>query len=169
MANEAFASYTRSASFALTLSARQINWLLRRAKIVELTERYPWYDGAFPINFGDETGARDAALLTDSTVRALVRRGLVTVTPRPLPTTDMEIVEVTRAGEILTDLLIEAGFEVDPRTVPKVHRHPDDRARIVVSGHGITHEPSGPDRRAPVHPGDELFLAGPVGVLGAKI
>lgn len=159
-ANEQFANHTRSASFALTLSAPQIEYLLARAKTEELMAKYPWYVGCQEINFGDPSGVEASIFHTTGTIRALARRGLVTVQAKPLPTTDYEIVQVTEAGRLVTLLLAEAGFEVSPRSVRPVYPHPDDRHPIRASedGHDLVFERSERDRRDPA---DAVFLSMP--------
>ena len=155
-ANERFAAHTRSASFALALSSAQIDYLLVAREVVRLAEKYPWYRPR-EANFG--TPEEFAVSVSSSTVRSLARRGLVDVTPHALPVCEHEVVQLTRAGELMCDLLNEAGFEVDPRHVPPVQLHPDDRVRLIPTGSGFDTEPGEPDRRDPA---DAPFLSLPM-------
>ena len=159
MPNDAFESYTRSASFALTLSSPQIGRLLTKAKIAELTERFPWYgDSRTEINFG--TVEEAVAGQMDSTNRALVRKGLLeVVVPESLPCQRESIVVLTTAGRLTVGLLIEAGFAVDPRSVPSVFCHPDDRIKLTptLDHWEVSDRPH--DRRWDyMQPGDEAFM-----------
>lgn len=155
--NDRFAAYTRSASFALTLSSAQIDYLLGLIKIEELAAKYPWYRPA-EVNFGK---ADDIALeWSNSTVQALARRGLVDVVPTPPPVCRHEVIRPSRAGRLLAELLSEAGFAVDPRHLQPVPCHPDDRIPLRVTANGFTADPTPPDRRAPADPDDLPYLSG---------
>jgi hypothetical protein len=151
--DDRFAAYTRSASFALTLSSAQAATLLDLVKTRELMAKYSWHR-PHEANFGT---ADDAAVAwSDGTVRALARRGLVDVRPQPIPCTRADVVVPTRAGELVAGLLLEAGFEI--RCAP-VHLHPDDRIPLRWEGHELVAMPTPPDRRAPAHPDDIPFLS----------
>jgi hypothetical protein len=126
--NERFTATTRSASFALTLSDPQIQRLLSLRKMAELRAKYHWYE---PHNANFGSPEEHATHLCDSTIRALVRKGLVDVViADELPTCMPDVIVPTRAGELMTDLLVEANFELDPRWVPSVPRHSEDRLRL---------------------------------------
>lgn len=129
--NERFTATTRSATFALTLSEPQIQRLMSLRKMVELRAKYHWYE-PYNANFG--TPEDHAAHLCDSTVRALVRKGLVDVVIAELPACMTDVIVLTRAGELMVDLLVEANFELNPRWVPEVPRHSDDRVKLDLFG-----------------------------------
>jgi hypothetical protein len=155
-ANDRFAAHTRSASFALTLSQPQIEWLLVATKVDELRRKYPWYQPA-AAEFG--TADELAIQWASSTVRALARKGLVDVTPLPPPCSMYDVVRLTTAGQLMVDLLAEAEFVVDPRLVPGVPLHPDDRV-VLDLGASTSREPTfttRSDRRDP-HDGPYLRM-----------
>lgn len=125
--NDRFEAWSRSASFALTLSSPQIAKVLFMHKERDLIARFPWFETGRPANNFCTDANEVAAQLTDSTVRALVRRGLVNVTPKERPAFNHDVVTLTRAGELIAMLLIEAGFTAPPAGL-MVNLHPDDRA-----------------------------------------
>lgn len=147
MANDAFAAHTRSASFALTLSHPQINRMLYHAEVDRLRAKYPWWETPYQNNF--DSAESYAVFCSDSTVRALTRRGLMSVTPLDPPCTMYDVVQLTDAGRLVVALLAEADFHLDPAQRPRVHPHPDDRHRIVVAGGDFEFERNPNDRRDP--------------------
>lgn len=157
MSDDRFAAYTRSASFALTLSSAQIGYLQGLIKIEELSAKYPWYRPA-EVNFGK---AEDIAVeWSNSTVQALARKGLVDVVPTAPPVCRHEVIRPTRAGRLLAELLSEAGFVVDPRLLHPVPCHPDDRIPLRATANGFEALPTPHDRRAPADPSDLPYLSG---------
>jgi hypothetical protein len=141
--NSAFEAYTRSASFALTLSSPMIDRLMALDRIRQLGDRYPWYRSVGLANFG--TPESLVAQWLDSTNRALVRRGLLeVVVPDALPVHRTDVTPLTRAGQLTVGLLTEAGFLLDPTKVTPVPPHPDDRIKVDLGG---TTWPTPHDRR----------------------
>lgn len=143
-AHDRFAAYTRSASFAFTLSAPQANRLLWYVKVTELRDKYPWYD-PWPINFGEAT--RMASDHSDSVIRALTRRGLLDVNPTPAPCSVLDVITLTEAGRLMAAMLRIAGFEW-PK-VPAVPPHPDDRIKLAVRNDEVVVTERPHDRRDP--------------------
>lgn len=129
--DDRFAAYTRSASFALTLSHAQIHRLLHHDTVAMLRQEYPWFR-PFPINFG--VGVDHAVQASDATTRALARKGLLNVVPIDPPTDHYDIISLSEAGVYTAQLLRVAGFTIDPRFVPSVPPHPDDRIRVHLDG-----------------------------------
>jgi len=146
--NEAFANYSRSQAFGLSLSAAMAKRLvvvetMRQAALVmaDLGTRYDWYrpHGIFAC-FGDP--------IIDGTERALLRRGLLALVDRdsvdpdvnPIvhPFLGVDTIEpnlalvTTEAGRLVAELLVVAGFEAPDldRYVQKVEIHLDDRPAI---------------------------------------
>lgn len=160
MSNDRFAATTRSASFALTLTGPQIQRMLSLRKMRELQAKYPWYE-PYLANFG--TPESHAAHLCDSTVRSLIRKGLIDVVIGELPATMLDVLVPTKAGELMIDLLIEADFELNPQWCPGVPRHSDDRIKLDLFGPGPRPgDPPTPiyDRRDPAD--IAYFYGGPV-------
>ena len=170
--NEAFAGYTRSTAFSMSLSANMTNRILRNVAMEravdimgDLATRYDWYRPYTPYGiFGD--------LMLDNTDQALIRRGLFEVTKasvyvaqrpsewRCLDDDMREMCVPTRAGHLVAELLIEAGFEPkDPaKWVAPLCLHPDDRIPLAFDGDS---PPRPPDRREAVlvdHPEDRRYM-----------
>jgi hypothetical protein len=173
--NAAFAAHTRAATFALALSHNQISRVLEHHKVDELRRKYPWYQPR-TVNFGkypsDLTTDPGLALQTawdwlgaDSTDRSLIRKGLFELdlaehepgsNLADAPACRYALLHLTLAGALVAELLIEAGFEVDPARIWKVPPHPDARPVIDV-GQDVSHLPPRiPDDRDPA---DGPFLA----------
>ena len=131
MSEDRFSAYTRSASFALTLSHAQIHRVLHLDTVAMLRQEFPWFR-PFPINFG--SGADHAVQGSDGTARALARKGLLNVVPLDPPTDHYEIFSLSEAGVYTAQLLRVAGFTIDPKHVPCVPPHPDDRIMIHLDG-----------------------------------
>jgi len=132
MSNERFESYTRSASFAVTLSSPMISTLLHMDKSDDLRRRFPWFTEGHPASFG--TADELAVQWCTSSIRALVKRGLVDVTPKPPPVYRWEVLTLTWAGRLMVGLLTEAGFAVNPHSGLQVPPHPDDRIPLSLDG-----------------------------------
>ncbi len=180
--NENFQSYTRSASFHMTLSQPMIMklaWYAARENAIltahDLSTRYDWYmpHDLWPA-FGPTT-PEELAYECDGTTRALLKRGLVEVSEERLaagwavldaiaeseePSTVL-VFRATTAGQLQAQLLIEAGFDIDlsgDKLVPLVNKHYDDRPRVSVSD--ADPEPTPRDRRLDLmKPGDEKFFS----------
>lgn len=147
MISERFSEHVRSASFALTLSAAQIDEVLKLDLIPRLIAKYPWYLNSRTVNFGS---AEEAAVQwTNSTVRALARKGLVDVVVVPLPTSKWDVVRLTEPGRLTAAMLLTAGFEPRLFSHEQVTPHPDDRIILRPTGDGFETVPSQGDRRDP--------------------
>lgn len=129
--NDRFASYTRSASFAVTLSSAMIHTITHLDKAWELRARFPWFTDGYQATFG--TAEELAIQWCTPTVRALAKRGLVDVTPKGPPVYQWEVITLTEAGRLMAALLREAGFTADPRHL-QVPCHPDDRTPVSIVG-----------------------------------
>ena len=139
----AFAEYTRSTAFSMSLSAKMVDRILRLdARIrgweigADLATRFDWYKPDGPPAFGP-TSVED--MLADgltNTSRALLRRGLVEIAVLDVANDDLEIVDaeiiaastgtshqshfltLTNAGRLTAQLLVEAGFDPYPAHGP---------------------------------------------------
>lgn len=144
--NTRFSEHVRSASFALTLSAAQINELLLHERINYLRAKYHWYQPGV-VNFGSADEV--ATEWTTPTIRALVRKGLVNVVALPVPCSRYDVIRLTEAGRLTAALLEQAGFEVSLMSHHQVPPHPDDRIKLIPTGDGFDTIPSPGDRRDP--------------------
>lgn len=143
--NDRFESYTRSASFALSLSSNMIQLLLWLHTVSDLASRYPWFRPR-EANFGEPTQV--AIDWSSSAVKALARRGLVDVNPQAPPCCFHEVIRLTEAGRLMALLLIEAGFLSSLLFTDQIPPHPDDRIKIRLDGGPTPPKPH--DRRLDV-------------------
>lgn len=147
MTNPAFEAFTRNTAFNLSLSSAMCNTIMEHALADRLRAKYPWALPNTWVNFGTPEHAA-AMYVSDRTNRALVRRGLLRIEiPETLPACRFDIVALTRAGELMADLLAEAGFALDPEHYPwlRVTCHPDDRIPVEVGA--VDQPPTPRDRR----------------------
>ncbi len=163
--NESFIAATRSTAFTLSLSHKMCEELLWCHAIHEqeqihadLASRYDWMHPEFVVASFGSTTAEDAWAQASGTTRALLRRGLLYFAERYSEAgATVHERRPTRAGIVLAELLLEAGFE-RPKHFLKatVPLHPDDRPRITFGADGKERV----DRRmAMAMPGDEQYFS----------
>lgn len=122
--NETFSAYVQSTAFSLSLSRRQIGTLTFLE--VGIIERRPY--GRWPIDVGR--------------INQLIRRGLVTHHhdggPAKPDASWADNYEITRAGKLVLDLLVEAGLVEPVRSAlpPPPPGWIDPRPRLVCGGDG---------------------------------
>ena len=178
----AFAEYTRSTAFSMSLSAKMVDRILRLdARIrgweigADLATRFDWYKPDGPPAFGPISVEDMLADGLTNTSRALLRRGLVEIAALDVANDDLELVDaeiiaastgtshqshfltLTNAGRLTAQLLVEAGFDPYPPMVRPVRIHLDDRPKINLGlGPDI---PAARDRRLDLMlPEDEPYL-----------
>ena len=177
--NEAFVAATRSTAFTLALSHKMIETLMWSAAIQraediqeDLRTRFDWAPEYRLTNFGTDN-LEMALAAQDPTSKALTRRGLMTMVEKSGGKTRVFGDDVprtwerrpTKAGLILAELLLEAGFPpAELWLKPKVPLHPDDRPRLTpwLQDFKIEHRH---DRRVDLMiPGDEQWFDPPLKV-----
>jgi hypothetical protein len=152
----------------MNLSANMVDSMLWLGQVNEhdritedLRARFDWIEPYYVARFGSDTIEKFMTQMRQVD-KALLRRGLL----RPI---EIEIEDgnriidrrATRAGELMAEMLIEAGFSTAKRPPPpKVPLHPDDRPSIRFGVARNIEIDSKVDRRHTLaKPGDERWFA----------
>lgn len=124
--NEQLRRHVTSTAFALTLSERMTRTVLRLYAWERHVKVHPWMD-----NEADFSGRSLERCVDPSRARPLESRGLLRRCSNSADRSDYTAeFELTRAGRLTAQLLIEAGFDLEVR-FPS-YPHPDDRPKLVV-------------------------------------